>query len=608
MQNERAAAKPPPVYPHAWREIISGSIEENFASIAQGTLNNLITPDFVPPPEHIQFLLYLVLNPSTCNAATPEQPLALLSRLLSTHAPSSFAHNIPYHPSTASHDLRKSNDVDPPYLDWDYRRSELHKAVWRCMRKCKDGAVWELLWIEDSMKRSADRCERKRKRTSRVVQDEEDDDDEEGKDGKVVSEGGCDLLEWLVDMWEVDRSLQQDLPYSPVFLKQIPRPYGDLQRNDAAAILSIVKCAYSPMSSSIHPELLDTVQRPLSSDIRSKTQSQTPFHPASLASSLVHLFRSLPTQSLLDLVRSVREIEDRAKPGWITERERGAGGDRRAVRKDRDSSRALAHIITLCIEDLVGIRASKNAQRRELATSLKQRQQRQQRSHIIQGNESDKTHSLEQGDFINPGYLDLPTINYLYRGILPLCLPAPDSPSSRDNAPFLETLKRLIQLKLALLSICIPPRTRARPLSPTETKVKTNGSPAHQSGEQTSQQEAEHTLLGLGGSGNDEGYGGCDDDQANTGVGVGRYTMDKKEYDDLQCQLADDHEWWTEIERSVSLTLDPVDGQPDDAINERDEAQEKEGNKNDEEGGVRQMQLDLLVELLKRSIKASLSF
>ncbi|WVF71107.1 hypothetical protein IAT40_005904 [Kwoniella sp. CBS 6097] len=609
MQSDNIT-KPPPVYPHAWREIINGSIEENFTSIAQGTLNNLILPDFVPPPEHIQFLLYLTLNPSINDSTTPDQTLALLSKLLSTHNPSAFAHNIPYHPSTSSHNLRKDSDNLPSYLDWDYKRSDLHKNVWKCMRRCKDEGVWELLWVNTKAKKdnasTSGRGDNKRKRLSRVIV--EQDDEEEDKEDKIVSERGWDLLEWLVEMWEVDRSLQQEVSYSPIFLKQIPRPYGDLQRNDAGAIMAIIKCAYSPPSSGPGISKIDYQRRKevaarllclvfdtaLSSspNTESKAQSsQPPFHPPSLASSLVHLFRSLPTPSLMDLVKIVRRIEYHIPsqqidsiPSTSTSTAGKATANESSI-LTLTSTRALAHVLTLCIEDLVGIRASKNEERRKLATHLKRQYQQQTQTHTHMrpnSSQAEKAHvNADQGDFqSSTGSLDIPKMEYLYRGILPLCLSPGSSTSMQRNSnqnqkmrhregtdrrsdidpSRLEKLERLIQFKIALLNLCLPPRPRPRPRHRAKSPVsrllrQETGTKMKRDNSGDSQQEVEHQLLEPNSDVGGGGGAGSGDANLRYYVNIGMYDIDKERYEGLRDQLREDKDWWTKIERSVEMNL-----------------------------------------------------
>ncbi|WVQ99755.1 hypothetical protein IAU59_006897 [Kwoniella sp. CBS 9459] len=681
MQQVDNIPKPPPVYPHAWREIINGSIEENFASIAQGTLNNLISPDFVPPPEHIQFLLYLTLNPSIYNARTPEQPLAILSRLLSTHSPSSCAHSIPYHPSSASHDLRKISDISPPYLDWDYKRSELHKNVWRCMRKCKEEGIWELLWSDPKVGNQDNKgttgrsraSDGKRKRQS-VALAESGDDDDEDKHDRVVSERGWDLLGWLVELWEVDRDSQHDdMPYSPIFLKQIARPYGDLQRNDASAVFSILKCAITPARASSAQDdmaanldarhrrdiaarllclLLDTAQPRTTQD---KTQTRTPFHPPSLASSLVYLFRSFPIQAILELVKIVRRIESANQPHppgqaqtasrenvssplKVSDDKRG-----RSSFNNRSSSRALAHVLTLCIEDLVGIRASKNEERRSLVTAFK----RQQQLRGVQTKDKDKDrdkgstdgqhphHNQAQGDFQNIGYMDVPTTEYLYRGILPLCLSKSSTSNSRERQSDSsssdtkgrseeEGLERLVQLKISLVSICtallsrpesdMSLRQRQSQARPAPKSLRIGAEQVidmerKTSGSGDSQQEVEHHLsvdvdVDVDGPGDGHGDGEGDADVEVEGKPLGSLRLGS---------LRDDKEWWAKIEQSVAPSVDPVVETDDkkayegerkpknDDEDEDDEGQNKDGQREEAKAKLR-----ILGELLKHSIRSSL--
>ncbi|WRT66702.1 uncharacterized protein IL334_003663 [Kwoniella shivajii] len=378
-----------PTYPHGWREIVNGSVEENFVSIALGTLNELIRPDFIPSIEHIQLLLYLTLNPKS-HSIKSDLPLNILSRILSLHRPSTFSQAIPFHPSCS-----KKREEDPVWLQWDYKRSDLHKKVWRCMRLCLDDGIWALLWEKKVEPQTHNQGKRERGI---------DEDDEEQRDNRRISEEGWKLLEWLIDFWEKDK-LDRDVgsaEYSSLFLKQLPRPFdrtGQLPRNDASFPLSILKAAYTnTVKGEEGGRRKSSAVRLLSLVIDTTSGSKPPFHPASLTSSIIHLFRSLRTRDIQDItMRSKRATY------W----------------------KAATHVLTLLIEDLGGIRNKKVEQRRQKGRS--------------------GINSTEQGDFENDIGLDRPTYKYLFDEILLLPL--------SERAQDIEMIKRMVLLKLELLSI-----------------------------------------------------------------------------------------------------------------------------------------------------------
>ncbi|KAK6909862.1 hypothetical protein L486_00486 [Kwoniella mangroviensis CBS 10435] len=325
-------------YPHHWREIINGPLEEEFVQLALSTLSELVQPDFVPTVEHVQLLLYLTITPNV-HPIPPELPLDILHRLVSLHHPMSFSQGIPIHPSSSS---GKNRENEPIWLQWDYKRSDLHKSIWRCMKACRNEGVWALLWDK------AAQVKAKTERPGRSI-----DDDEEGdrKAHRNLTTEGWKLLEWLVQLWEKDRS-ERDLgenpiDYSPLFLKQLPRPFdrtGQLPRNDASIPISILKAAYATPSSkgeegerrrSFAVNLLSLV-------IDTAIGPKAPFHPSSLSSSLVHSLRAFSTDDVLDVTKRLARSRH-----W----------------------RTACHILTLLIEDLGGIRTKKTEQRRAKRSS-----------------------------------------------------------------------------------------------------------------------------------------------------------------------------------------------------------------------------------------------
>nr|XP_019007498.1 uncharacterized protein I206_07759 [Kwoniella pini CBS 10737]OCF46279.1 hypothetical protein I206_07759 [Kwoniella pini CBS 10737] len=184
----------PPVHPHSWREIINGSLEENFVSMALGTFNELIKINFIPTIEHIQLLLYLTTGP--VDRAISKRALNILHKLLSLHQPSSISQALPFHPSAS-----KSKEDTPVWLQWDYKRSDLHKSVWKRMKECLDEGIWALLWEY----RAKDATDIKKRKHRGDIDDDTGDYEEEGDRKRKVSENGWNLLGWLIEFWEKDK-------------------------------------------------------------------------------------------------------------------------------------------------------------------------------------------------------------------------------------------------------------------------------------------------------------------------------------------------------------------------------------------------------------------
>ncbi|OWT36895.1 hypothetical protein C362_05431 [Cryptococcus neoformans Bt1] len=177
-------------YPHGWRELVNGSLEEGFAPIALATIGNLTTEYYVPQNEHLQFLLYLAINPYD-HGLTSYEPFAVLYRLLKLHNPRLFAGGIPSHSSAflyrapplssstnngdvsggrggkSSHrqdTFEHPQDDAPSWLTWEKGRSLLHRNVYKYMKRCKDQGIWPLLWTDPAKEnRVAGRARRARK-------------------------------------------------------------------------------------------------------------------------------------------------------------------------------------------------------------------------------------------------------------------------------------------------------------------------------------------------------------------------------------------------------------------------------------------------------------
>ncbi|WWC62240.1 uncharacterized protein I303_104836 [Kwoniella dejecticola CBS 10117] len=335
QQNSTVAAIPhPPTYPYNWREIINGSLEENFVSIALGSLNELIKPDFIPSLEHIQLLLHLAINPST-HQITPELPLSLLFKLLSCHRSSSLSQALPIHPSSSDQTVREEI---PAWLQWNYKRSELHKTVWKSMKRCSEQGIWALLWDQNPETKRADSRRRERGQVG-AHEDENDSGDDDGSANHMqLSSNGWSLLEWLVAFWEKDKCVDQNQAgsgsgHSLLFLKQLPRPMdrtGQLPRNDASIPLSILKqaCDDSLSKSAESREWrISVAVRLLSLVILTTNGKEPPFHPASLSTPLLHTMRALP---LIDVQTILRYLD--VLGHW----------------------RIVSHTLTLLVEDVAG--------------------------------------------------------------------------------------------------------------------------------------------------------------------------------------------------------------------------------------------------------------
>ncbi|WVQ80137.1 hypothetical protein IAT38_002239 [Cryptococcus sp. DSM 104549] len=387
--------EPPHVYPHAWREIVNGTIEENFAPIALSTLNNLIREENIPPAEHIQLIMYLGVNPIP-HGVDPALPFALLDRLLDLHSPVYFAGSIPAHPSSTSNN--KSPSGYPPWMScWegDRARSDLHKTLWRAMRRCLDEGVWALIW------EGAEDLGKKPSKVKKEVVDD-DDDDEESKE-VVVGETGWRMLEWLVDVWEKDlrerKAAEEPKEYSPLLLRQLAKPYdktGTMQRNDASVPLDIVGCAFLAPPQADNALHRRTASRLFRLAMQAATCPSPPFSPSALASSTVYALRDYPTAAL-QLFSEEMAIALPAQP--------------------------LAHIYSLLLEDLGGLRQAKTAERREA-----------------------KRRRIGSGEF-EEGWngLGLPKLDYLMRVLLSL------GPSKGGD----EAVRRanMLHTKLALVTL-----------------------------------------------------------------------------------------------------------------------------------------------------------
>ncbi|WVO15246.1 hypothetical protein L204_102900 [Cryptococcus depauperatus] len=400
-----------PVFPHTWKEIVNGSIEEDFSEIALSTLRSLIREDFIPPIEHIQFVLHCASCPPA--GIDSDLPISILNRLLSFHSPGAFADCIPCHPSNCSmHKMRQGSL--PQWLQWDYKRSSPHRAVYESMKRCLTLGIWGLLYVNQGDFEEETKERESRKEGSKAKEEQQgyvqesplktgyrhnvnrDVDLEDSTAGeRTISFQGWLLLEWLVAVWERDAleksysGQEGQLAFSPIFLQQLPRSPGMLQRDDAMVPLRIIRDAFQL------PENGDAARRRevavrllnllLSAAIYlSEPIPQSPpkplipsissFHPSSLLSSLIHTFSPLPS---LFFIYSAPFLAKHI------------------------SYRPLAHVYTLLIEEWAGLGKKKGEERQKL-------KQKRKASGEING--------FEQGW----NGLNAPTLIYLCTGVLSL--------------------------------------------------------------------------------------------------------------------------------------------------------------------------------------------
>ncbi|WWC88976.1 uncharacterized protein L201_003891 [Kwoniella dendrophila CBS 6074] len=431
-----AAASRPPTYPHNWRELVNGSLEEKFVSIALGTFDELIQPDFIPSVEHIQFLIYLIINPSTYSLPI-QLPLNSLTKLLLLHQPTSLSQAIPFHPSTSkSTSSTTRSDENPIYLQWDYHRSELHKTIWKTMKQCLDDGIWALLW--EKKKENSDKVSSssaltfkgKRKRNQTYMDEgDESEDEEDRKNDRVVSEQGWILLEWLIGFWEKDRlernKEDQGIECSSLFLKQLPKPFdrsAQLPRNDASLPLAVLKSAYNSTTQGTEAERRKSCAVKLLEPVVDVTLGhKPPFHPASLSSSLVYILRSMSIIDLQDITRRLGISRH-----WRTS----------------------SHILSLLIEDLAGVRNTKLEERRKF--------------------NKNKIDCKPQNHFEVVRELDRPTSKYLFEELLLLTPVALKDGRTQEEGNVI----RMIIMKIELMKNAQRHPYKAESLQDVKSKVK----------------------------------------------------------------------------------------------------------------------------------------
>ncbi|WVQ77872.1 hypothetical protein IAR50_007574 [Cryptococcus sp. DSM 104548] len=236
------------VYGHRTKEFVHGYIDENQPTMALEALNSFTQPHYVPPVQDVQFVFHVISSPSEFTSVPPALPFQVLDRLLQTHDPLDFAISIPACSSAILTNTKAEfRDALPVYLGWDWDRSGMDKAIWKKMKRCRDEGVWELMYEEVVKQKS------KSARTSPLTTPSSlahDDDDEESCSAqRRLSSPGWRLLQWFVAVCEKDTALHapRGVPYSPVFLRQIKKPYdatGQIQRSEADPIMNILRQAF----------------------------------------------------------------------------------------------------------------------------------------------------------------------------------------------------------------------------------------------------------------------------------------------------------------------------------------------------------------------------
>ncbi|ODN72743.1 hypothetical protein L202_08180 [Cryptococcus amylolentus CBS 6039] len=243
------------VYGHRTREFVHGYIDEKQQTLALEVLNSFTQPHYVPPPQDLQFVLYLITSPSEFPSVPPSLPFHALDRLLHTHNPLDIAPSIPSCSSailpTNTHTTAKKTaefrDALPAYLGWDYDRGGMDKAIWKRMRRCRDEGLWELMYEEPE--KGKGRGEQTSPLTTPSSLRDGEDDEESPTAQRRLSMPGWRLLQWFVAVCEKDTALHapRGVPYSPVFLRQIKKPYdstGQMQRSEAEPIMGILREAF----------------------------------------------------------------------------------------------------------------------------------------------------------------------------------------------------------------------------------------------------------------------------------------------------------------------------------------------------------------------------
>ncbi|ODO08352.1 hypothetical protein L198_00077 [Cryptococcus wingfieldii CBS 7118] len=240
------------VYSHRTREFVHGYIDEKQPTLALEVFNSFTQTHYVPPPQDVQFVLYLITSPSEFPSVPPSLPFHALDRLLHTHNPLDFATSIPSSSSAIlpANTKTEFRDALPAYLRWDYDRGGMDKAIWKRMRRCRDEGLWELMYEEpeEGRGRGRGRGQTSPLTTPSSLRDGED-DEESPATHRRLSMPGWRLLQWFVAVCEKDTALHvpRGVSYSPVFLRQIKKPYdstGQMQRSEADHIMGILHEAF----------------------------------------------------------------------------------------------------------------------------------------------------------------------------------------------------------------------------------------------------------------------------------------------------------------------------------------------------------------------------
>ncbi|RXK38254.1 hypothetical protein M231_04426 [Tremella mesenterica] len=252
-----------------------------------------------------------------------QQSLALLYRLSSLHPPSSLSSTLP-----AIAGPLKDTEI-PRWLTWiTHPKGRTERETHALMSACVEDGAWALFQTGATSFTG-------KGKSRAAVRDESAIDRLSG-----VDEEAWGLIEWFVSLWEKDEECyHEDHPdtstYSPMFVCQIPRPFGArLQADNSSLPLMVVRAA---LREPIQRRRLLVAARVLKLLIHTALPPSPPFHPPSLLLSLLHLFRPLPLSSFQTLISALQPLI----PTHVS-----------------------LHLLAQTIEDLSGVRAGRAEQRR----------------------------------------------------------------------------------------------------------------------------------------------------------------------------------------------------------------------------------------------------
>lgn len=357
-----------PVYDNYIQELIQSPLEEGLIPLFLTNIAFFLDSHTIPTAKHTQILLHYASLPTKYEHPSP---LSLLYRLSDRNPPHVFAQLLPY----------PSHDSSPRWLSWTDRRGAEKDAKSR-LALCKREGIWALVFDKSTNMAES-----------------------EGRQ-RSISPHGWAFMEWFVQLWESDIPADQPTAVSKSFILQLPRGAADLQLDDAALPLDVVRAAYtskeSPSSSGIHRSVATRLLRLL---VNSATGPSPPFHPQSLVLSLMKLFRSFsPTQVSMLLSDMQRTLP------W----------------------NVFTYVTLIAIEDMGGVRIA----RAEARSRRKSKKRKMDEDEV-------EVEDLIPGEGF--GIFQPPTMAYLVEGVLPLPL-GKGVPVSTDRV---DTLARL---KTSLLS------------------------------------------------------------------------------------------------------------------------------------------------------------